>query len=550
MTGYRYANHHAAVALSAFRPPYHCVHHPPLDPALPQHLGCRVLTALLSAATIARVRTFAFSGIEAVPVEVQVQISGGTPALLLVGLPDKAVGEARERMRAALSAIGLSLPPRRVLINLAPADLLKEGSHFDLPITLAVLAAMEVVPREDLCGYAALGELSLDGTLNPVAGVLPAAIGASTLDLGLICPASQGGEAAWAGRIEVLAAPDLLSLINHFRGTQVLTPPEAAGIAEAARAPDLADVKGMETAKRAVEIAAAGGHNLLMIGSPGSGKSMLAARLPGLLPDLSPKEALEVSMIHSVAGMLDNGRLVMHPPFREPHHSASQAALTGGGQRAKPGEISLAHRGVLFLDELPEFPKQTLESLRQPMETGRTTVARAAAHITYPARFQLVAAMNPCRCGYFGDASRECGRAPRCAEDYQNRISGPVLDRIDLTVEVQPASAAELARAPPGEPSAAVAARVARARAAQRVRYGEDGPASNAEADSRDVEMAPEAYALAEQAMEKLRLSPRGYTRVLRVGRTIADLAGAKVVQRPHVAEALAFRHRMPGRKF
>jgi magnesium chelatase family protein len=309
---------------------------------------------------------------------------------------------------------------------------------------------MEVVPREDLCGYAALGELSLDGTLNPVAGVLPAAIGASTLDLGLICPASQGGEAAWAGRIDVLAAPDLLSLINHFRGTQVLTPPEAAGFAEAARAPDLADVKGMETAKRALEIAAAGGHNLLMIGSPGSGKSMLAARLHGLLPDLSPKEALEVSMIHSVAGMLDSGRLVMHPPFREPHHSASQAALTGGGQRAKPGEISLAHRGVLFLDELPEFPRQTLESLRQSMETGRTTVARAAAHITYPARFQLVAAMNPCRCGHFGDASRECGRAPRCAEDYQNRISGPVLDRIDLTVEVQPASAAELARAPPG----------------------------------------------------------------------------------------------------
>ena len=378
-------------------------------------------------------RTFAFSGIEAVPVEVQVQISSGAPALLLVGLPDKAVGEARERMRAALSAMGLALPPRRVLINLAPADLLKEGSHFDLPITLGVLAAMEVVPREDLYGYAALGELSLDGTLNPVAGVLPAAIGASTLDLGLICPASQGGEAAWAGRIEVLAAADLLSLINHFRGTQVLTPPETAGVAEAARAPDLAEVKGMETAKRAVEIAAAGGHNLLMIGPPGSGKSMLAARLPGLLPDLTPREALEVSMIHSVAGMLDGGRLVMRPPFREPHHSASQAALTGGGQRAKPGEISLAHRGVLFLDELPEFPKQTLESLRQPMETGRTTVARAAAHITYPARFQLVAAMNPCRCGYLGDASRECGRAPRCArglpEPDQRPGAGP--DRPD-----------------------------------------------------------------------------------------------------------------------
>jgi magnesium chelatase family protein len=286
-----------------------------------------------------------------------------------------------------------------------------------------------------------------------------------------------------------------------------------------------------------------------MIGSPGSGKSMLAARLPGLLPDLDPKEALEVSMIHSVAGLLDGGRLVMRPPFREPHHSASQAALTGGGQRARPGEVSLAHRGVLFLDELPEFPKQTLESLRQPMETGRTTVARASAHITYPARFQLVAAMNPCRCGYLGDASRECGRAPRCAEDYQGRISGPVLDRIDLTVEVQPATAAELARAPAGEPSVAVAARVARARAAQRKRYGEDGPTSNAEADSREVQLAPDAQALAEQAMDRLRLSPRGYTRVLRVGRTIADLAGAPVVQRVHVAEALAFRHRMPGRK-
>jgi magnesium chelatase family protein len=508
-----------------------------------------ILTALPQAATIARVRTFAFSGIEAVPVEVQVQISSGMPALLVVGLPDKAVGEARERMRAALSAMGLALPPRRILINLAPADLLKEGSHFDLPIALGVLAAMDVVPREDLYGYAALGELSLDGTLNAVAGVLPAAIGASTLDLGLICPASQGGEAAWAGRIEVLAATDLLSLINHFRGTQVLTPPETAGVAEIGRGPDLSDVKGMETAKRAVEIAAAGGHNLLLIGSPGSGKSMLAARLPGLLPDLPPKEALEVSMIHSVAGMLEGGRLVMRPPFREPHHSASQAALTGGGQRARPGEVSLAHRGVLFLDELPEFPKQTLESLRQPMESGRTTVARAAAHITYPARFQLVAAMNPCRCGYLGDASRECGRAPRCGEDYQNRISGPVLDRIDLTIEVQPATAAELARAPAGEGSAVVAARVARARAAQRARYGDGGPMSNAEADSREVQLVPEAQALAEQAMDRLRLSPRGYTRVLRVARTIADLAGAAVVQRPHVAEALAFRHRLPGRK-
>ena len=497
---------------------------------------------------IVRVNTFAFAGIDAIPVEVQVQVTPGTPALILVGLPDKAVGEAKERVRAAFAAIGLSLPARRVLINLRPADLLKEGSHFDLPLALAVLAAMNVLPRDEIERYAALGELSLDGSLCPVAGILPAAIAASARDLGLICPAAQGGEAAWAGRIEVLAPRDLLSLINHFRGTQVLTPPETAGIANAKRGPDMRDVKGMESAKRAVEIAAAGGHNLLLIGPPGAGKSMLAARVPGLLPDLDPAAALEVSMIHSVAGLLDGGRLVMRPPFREPHHSASQAAITGGGQRAKPGEVSLAHRGVLFLDELPEFPRQALEALRQPMESGRTTVSRASAHITYPARFQLVAAMNPCRCGYLGDGSRECGRAPRCGEDYQNRISGPVIDRIDLTVAVQPATAADMARAPAGEPSAAIAERVARARASQVARYGADGPACNAEADSRDIALTPEAQALLEQAMEKLRLSPRGYTRILRVARTIADLAGADVVGRVHVAEALAFRHRMPGR--
>jgi magnesium chelatase family protein len=495
--------------------------------------------------TMARIRCFAFAGIEAVPVEVQVQISSGVPAFLVVGLPDKAVGEARERVRAAFTSMGLALPPRRVLINLAPADLLKEGSHFDLPIALGVLAAMEVLPREDMEGFAALGELSLDGSLNPVAGVLPAAIGASARDLGLICAASQGGEAAWAGRIEVVAAPDLLSLINHFRGVQVLTPPEPAGVAEAPQGADLADVKGMETAKRALEIAAAGGHNLLLVGAPGAGKSMLAARLPGLLPDLLPAEALEVSMIHSVAGMLTEGRLLMRPPYREPHHSASQAALTGGGQRARPGEVSLAHRGVLFLDELPEFPKQALEALRGPMESGRTTVARAAAHITYPARFQLIAAMNPCRCGYHGDATRECARAARCGEEYQSRISGPLLDRIDLTVAVQPATAGELARAPAGEPSEAVAVRVARARGRQRSRYGAEGPACNAEVDMKAVDLTGEAQTLAEKAMEKLRLSPRGYTRTLRVARTIADLDNSPIVGRPHIAEALAFRHRV-----
>lgn len=330
---------------------------------------------------IARVQSFAFSGIEAVSVEVQVQISSGLPAFLVVGLPDKAVGEARERVRAALTSMGLALPPKRILVNLAPAHLLKEGSHFDLPIAIGVLTAMEILPADDIGEFAALGELSLDGSLNPVTGILPAAMAASARDLGLICPAMQGGEAAWAGRIEVLAPSSLLSLINHFRGLQVLNPPEPGGLAEGSNRLDLAEVKGMETARRALEIAAVGGHNILLVGAPGSGKSMLAARLPGLLPDLTPMQALEVSMIHSVAGMLDGGRLVMRPPYREPHHSASQAALTGGGHHGRPGEVSLAHRGVLFLDELPEFPRQALESLRQPMESGRTTVARARARI-------------------------------------------------------------------------------------------------------------------------------------------------------------------------
>ena len=502
---------------------------------------------------IARVATFAFAGIEALPVEVQVQIAPGLPAFLVVGLPDKAVAESRERVRAVLTGLGLSLPPKRVLVNLAPADIAQEGSHFDLPIALGVLAAMEVLPREELAGFAALGELSLDGAIQPVAGVLPAALGASARELGLICPAAQGGEAAWAGRVEVLAAPDLLALMNHFRGTQVLTPPEPPPPdATPWRGPCLSEVKGQESAKRALEIAAAGGHNLLMVGPPGAGKSMLAARLPGLLPDLTPAEALEVSLVHSVAGLLREGRLVVRPPYRDPHHSASQAALIGGGNRARPGEISLAHNGVLFLDEWPEFPRPALEALRQPMETGRATISRANHHVTYPARFQCVAAMNPCRCGHLGDASRECARAPHCGEDYRMRLSGPLLDRMDLTIEVLPVPAAELSRAPPGEPSTVVAARVRAARERQRARYGPDGPRCNAAAEGavleRTLAAEPAARDLAEQAAERLRLSSRGFTRTLRVARTIADLAGSATVTRAHVAEALAFRQRGPGR--
>ncbi|WP_372619511.1 YifB family Mg chelatase-like AAA ATPase [Falsiroseomonas sp.] len=497
---------------------------------------------------IARIPTFAFSGIEAVPVEVQVQIAPGLPAFLVVGLPDKAVGESRERVRAALTAIGLSLPPKRVLVNLAPADIAKEGSHFDLPIALGVLAAMEVIPRDAVAEFAALGELALDGTLAPVAGVLPAAIAAGARELGLVCPGLQGPEAAWAGTVEVLAPPDLPALINHFLGRQLLTAPEPPALeAEPWRGPDLTEVRGQESAKRALEIAAAGALNLLMLGPPGSGKSMLAARLPGLLPDLTPAEALEVSLVHSVAGMLHGGKLLRRPPFRDPHHSASVPALVGGGHRAKPGEISLAHLGVLFLDEWPEFPRPALEALRQPMETGRTTISRANAHVSYPARFQCVAAMNPCRCGYLGDPSRECARAPGCGQDYQMRLSGPLLDRMDIVIEVQPIAASELARAPAGETTAAVAARVAAARERTRAR---GGARCNAEAGWEELQptLDADALALLETAAARLRLSTRGQVRALRVARTIADLAGAARVARAHVAEALAFRHRVPGR--
>ena len=510
---------------------------------------------------VARVKTVAFQGIEVLEVDVQVQMAAGVPAFTLVGLPDKAVGESRERVRAALGAIGLALPPKRITVNLAPADLLKEGSHFDLPIGLGLLVAMGVLSEEAVGGYTALGELGLDGTLAPVAGVLPAAIAASAAGRGLICPEPQGGEAAWAGEIEVLAPRSLLALIHHFKGSQVLTPPEPKLAEVEASRLDLADIKGQETAKRALEVVAAGGHNLLMLGPPGSGKSMLAARLPGLLPPLDPAEALEVSMIHSVAGQLGDGRLMRARPFRDPHHSASLPSLVGGGARARPGEVSLAHLGVLFLDELPEFSRATLEALRQPLESGRVAVARANAHVTYPARVQLVAAMNPCRCGHLDDPALACARAPRCALDYQSKISGPLFDRIDCHVEVPAVTPADLALPPPAEGSAQVAGRVGAARARQAARYarakgggGGNGRRirTNAEADGALLEevATPDAEGrkLLGEAAERFKLSARGYHRVLRVARTLADLDGSEAVRRLHIAEALSYRRVAPGR--
>jgi len=508
----------------------------------------------------ARIATVAFQGIDVLDVDVQVQVAGGLPAFRVVGLADKAVGESRERVRAALNALGLSLPPKRITVNLSPADLVKEGSHFDLPIALGLLTAMGVLPGEDLSTYCVLGELSLDGTIRPVAGVLPAAIHAAATSRGLICPGAQGGEAAWASGIEVLAPDTLLALINHFKGSQVLSPPQPKFADSDAldEAPDLADIKGQESAKRALEIAAAGGHNLLMIGPPGAGKSMLAARLGGLLPDLDAAEALEVSMIHSVAGELAEGRLMRRRPFRNPHHSASMPSLVGGGLRVKPGEVSLAHLGVLFLDELPEFQRVALEALRQPLETGLCVVARANAHVRYPARFQLVAAMNPCRCGYLDDPQQCCTRVPVCAADYQSKISGPLFDRIDLTIDVPAVSSADLSLPPPAERTADVAKRVAVARERQRARFAQLGAGgravrTNAEADGALLEeiAAPDAAGrkLLTEAAERMKLSARGYHRVLRVARTLADLDGSETVRRIHIAEAVSYRRTMPGRQ-
>jgi magnesium chelatase family protein len=499
---------------------------------------------------VSLVSTVAYLGLEARAVEVQCQIAAGMPAFALVGLPDKAVGESRQRVQAALAAMGLSLPPKRITINLSPADLPKEGSHYDLPIALALLAAMGVTDAELLGDYVAVGELALDGRIVPSPGVLLAALHASASERGLICPAAQGSEARWASGVPVLAAPDLVSLLNHLKGTQVLPPPPPGEALPAPRGPDLAQVKGQETARRALEIAAAGGHNLLMIGPPGAGKSLLASCLPGILPELTPAEALEVSMVASVAGTLEDGRISRARPYRAPHHSASMAALTGGGQKVRPGEVSLAHLGVLFLDELPEFQRAVLDSLRQPLETGEVTVARANAHVTFPARVQLIAAMNPCRCGHLGDPALACSRAPRCAADYQGKVSGPLLDRIDLHVEVDPVSAADLALPPPAEGSAEVAARVAAARKIQTTRLEGTPMRSNAELDGEALEnhATPDEAGrkLLMQAAEAMRLSARGYTRILRVARTIADLAGATTVSRIHVAEALGYRRQPP----
>lgn len=528
----------------------------------------------------AKITTVAFRGIETIDVEVQVHITNGLPAMTIVGLADKSVAESKERVRAALSSLGLALPSKRIAVNLSPADVLKEGAHFDLPIAVGLLVAMGVLPEDSVADCLILGELSLNGAVQPVSGVLSAALNASAAGRRLICPAACGGEAAWVGLVDIIAPRDLTSLLNHLRGAQILSAPEPHLDPDPVKHLDMADLKGQETARRALEIAAAGRHNLLMIGPPGAGKSMLAARLPGLLPALEAREALEVTMLHSVAGQLQSGGLIQRRPFREPHHSASMAALVGGGARAKPGEISLAHNGVLFLDELAEFARPALDALRQPLETGQVVVARANHHVTYPANFQLIAAMNPCRCGYLGDPGRACSRAPHCGRTYSAKISGPMLDRFDLIINVPEVASELLFVTKPSESSAAIAARVEKSRqfAQQRCdRMSElgneaamamklqlppstsdnlstpDNPSTSDNPSTFDNTPTPEnlsspenmsadALGLLKLAMTEQQLSARGFYKIMRVARTIANLAQSHLMERHHMAEALAYR--------
>lgn len=499
---------------------------------------------------VSQVKTVSFQGIEVIDVNIQAHFSPGMPAFALVGLPDKTIAESRERIRAALHSIGLILPSQRIIVNLSPADLMKEGSHFDLPIAIALLINMGIISQEDIEGYLVLGELALNANLVSINGALPAAVGAVQREVGLICPAKNGSEAAWSGNQNIIAAENLIQLINHLKNRQTIAQPFIKKNEESeAKQPDIKDIKGQALAKRAIEIAAVGRHNILMCGPPGAGKSMLASRLPSILPKMSPKEILETSMVSSIAGALRDGALITDRPFRSPHHSCSMPAMVGGGnnRRVAPGEISLAHNGVLFLDELPEFQRVVIDSLRQPMEEGRINISRASNHVSYPAKFQLIAAMNPCRCGYFGDVSRGCNRFTKCGVEYMSKISGPFFDRIDLYIEMVNIPISEIMNCSnSNEDSASVATRVSAAYEFQEKRYAGTGIKNNTElcGDLLNDFASPtqEARDFLNTAAEKMGLSMRGYNRSLKLARSIADLEGEEKINKQHISEALNYR--------